>query len=186
MGTTASTGGGCETLGRRLHRGGSAAGPVDVELIPPSRSRGRCTGSRGSCSAQGRGVARQRMGCAGAGNSRTIDEEVLAALDGRRRVARRSRHRRLLWHAPILMLGAGLFAYGVIAAPPLCLLGYLILLGERLVPPASSMSVWMPHRFRISAHGALCRHVSSHRWRCRPHWRSRPGSCSALARWDGQ
>ena len=104
-------------------------------------------------------------------NSRAVCKAALDALQERRRASTRIWYRQVLWHTLVLGLGAGLFGYGLAKAPAMCVVAYLVVLGERLVPGPASTSRVAAHRLagRLPAAG---RHASRDRRRCRGHGRA--------------
>jgi len=143
------------------------AARLSSALVPAG---GRPTGSHRLLTADERAGIRHGARRAGFDTSRAIDEAVLDALESRRRAGIRSRHRQVLWHILVLGLAVGLFAYGLAAAPVLCVLGYLVVLGEPLVPGPTSQTAPHPLRGYVPEAG----HRPSGNQRCRRHWEVRP------------
>jgi hypothetical protein len=76
------------------------------------------------------------------------DEATLEALESGKWARARRRRRRLPWHAAVLAVGVALLAYGVAEVPVLALVGYLVVLGERLLAlPTSTRPTVRTGRF---------------------------------------
>jgi hypothetical protein len=101
-------------------------------------------------------------------DSRAVSKATLDALQERRRASTRIWYRQVLWHTLVLGLGAGLFGYRLAKAPAMCVVAYLVVLSERLVPGPAPTSRVATHRLgrRLPAAG---RHASRDRRRCRGH-----------------
>ena len=66
------------------------------------------------------------------------DEATSGALESRKRARARRWRRRLLWHDAVLATGLALLVYGLAEAPVLAMVGYLVVLGESLLPRPTS------------------------------------------------